>query len=59
MASYFKGGMQAKLIWKEDPAVNIWVQESCEWGVEKAYQMKKYIVYTIHLIYSGRLSLED
>ena len=31
-----KGGMQAKGIWKQDPEANIWAQEGCEWGVEKA-----------------------
>ena len=33
MASYIKGGMQAKGIWKQDPEANIWAQmdENGEW----------------------------
>ena len=34
----FKGGIQAKGIWKQDPEANIWAQEGWEWGVEKAPQ---------------------
>ena len=33
MASYIKGGMQAKGILKQDPEVNIWVQEGLVWGI--------------------------
>ena len=36
MDSYIKGETQAKGIWKQDPETNIWAQEGCEWGVEKA-----------------------
>jgi hypothetical protein len=39
MVSYIKGGMQAKGIRKQDPEANIWTQEKCEWGVEKASQL--------------------
>ena len=38
MVFYIKGGMQAKGISKQDPEANIWAQEVCEWGVEKASQ---------------------
>ena len=38
MVSYFKGGMQARGIWKEDPEAKIWAQEGWEGGVEKAPQ---------------------
>ena len=34
MVSYIKGGMQTK----EDHEANIWAQERCKWGVEKASQ---------------------
>ena len=33
-----KGRMQANGIRKQDPEVNIWTQERCEWGGEKAFQ---------------------
>ena len=46
MVSYFKGGIQAKDIWKQDPEANIWAQEGWEWGMEEAPQ-------------SGWLNLED
>ena len=36
--SYIKGGIQAKVNWKQDPEANIWAQEGWEWGVEKAPQ---------------------
>ena len=29
---------QAKGVYKGDPEANIWTQEGCEWGVEKAPQ---------------------
>jgi hypothetical protein len=38
MLSYIKGGMKEKGIWKHDPEANIWAQEKCELGVEKAPQ---------------------
>ena len=38
MVSYIKGGIQGKGICKQDPEANTWVQEGCEWGVEKAPQ---------------------
>ena len=33
MVSYIKGGMQVKVIWKQDPEVNIWTLEDAngEW----------------------------
>jgi hypothetical protein len=38
MVSYIMGGTRVKGIWKQDPEANIWAQEACEWGVEKASQ---------------------
>ena len=38
MLSYIKGGTQAKGFRKQDPEVNIWAQEGCDCGVEKAPQ---------------------
>ena len=34
--SYIKERVQAKSIQEEYPDANIWVQEGCEWAVEKA-----------------------
>ena len=31
-------GTQDKGVWKQDPEANIWAQEVCEWGVNKAPQ---------------------
>ena len=60
MVSYIKGGIQAKGIWKQDPEVNIWVQERCEWGVEKASQWGLHSLYRspnkVRVIKSRRLS---
>ena len=36
--SNIKEGMQAKVVWKQDPKANIWTEEGWEWGVEKAPQ---------------------
>ena len=30
MASYIKGGMQTKDIWKQDPEANIWRENNCK-----------------------------
>ena len=38
MVSYIQGRTEAMGIWKQDPDVNIWDQEGCEWGVVKASQ---------------------
>ena len=45
MASYIKGGIQAKGIWKQNPEVNIWTQEGWEWGMEKTAQWGTYSFY--------------
>ena len=36
VVSYIKGGTQAKGILKQVPEANIWIEEGCECGVEKA-----------------------
>ena len=38
IVSFIKGGMQVKSIWKQDPEVNIWMQEGWEWRVKMAPQ---------------------
>ena len=57
--SYIKGGMQAKVIWKQDPEANIWAQEGWEWGVEKAPQWGVHSLYrspnVVRFIKSKRL----
>ena len=35
MAAYFEERTQVKSIWKQDPKVNISIQEGREWGMEK------------------------
>ena len=50
MVSYIKGGMQAKIIWKQDPETNIWTQEGSEWGADKAPQMRNFIIFISRLI---------
>ena len=47
MVFYFKGGMQAKGIWKQDYELNIWAHNGST--------MRNFIVCTIHLIYSVKL----
>ena len=52
MVSYIKG------IWKQDPQANILAQEGWE-GNWEGPRMRNFIIYTVHLIYSGVLNLEN
>ena len=57
MDSYIKGGMQAKGIWKHNPEANIWARV-IRMGTGEGFITRNFLVCTVFLILSGRLSLE-
>ena len=44
MVSYIKGGTKTKGIWKQDPEMNIWTQDECQWW---GFIMRNFIVCTV------------
>ena len=45
MVSYIKGGMQAKGIWKQDPAANIWTQRDENWEWRRLHNEELHSLY--------------
>ena len=48
--------MRDKGIWKQDPEENIWAQEGCELGVEKAPQRGASVIKSRRLRWPGHVA---